>query len=156
MTAGTVTTVIQTDPNSLLLIDPQNANVGELIQLSVNGTKLAQTSNVLINDLVTTAGNKDLAQTVRTAQTTFTLPQELVTKGYVDTSLAPVLGAVRYRGVYDGLNNVPDLVNAGPYPLGDYYVVSVSGMQLGISPNPLGVGDWVVRGPANWDVIEED
>lgn len=157
---GSVTTQITTqifvDPNAVYLQTPASADAGEVLVSAQSGTKLATSSDVKIGDVVTTAGAKTLTNTLQTDQVSFTQPKELVTKQYVDTTILPALGAVKYAGTYNASLNLPDLVSGGPYAEGQYYIVSVAGTQLGISPNLLGVGDWIIRSPQNtWEVIED-
>jgi hypothetical protein len=153
-TAGQISTQILVDPSAVYLPNPSTWDQSELLSCAVSGTKLAQSSNLKVQDVVTTAGNQNLGGTLTVAQTIFTQPQELVTKAYVDTSVPPALGALKYMGAYNANLNVPDLVNTAP-ATGSYYVVSVAGTQPTIAANPLGVGDWVVRGPTSWDVVED-
>ena len=102
-----------------------------------------------------TSGDASAKINYASAQT-FTGPLEIVSKDYVDSKTSAIQGALRYCGVYDASTNTPNLISAGPYPEGCYHIVSVAGTPNlnGTGNIDLKVGDWVVRSPTKWEVID--
>lgn len=80
---------------------------------------------------------------------------QIPNKAYVDGEIFNIKNALRYCGLYNATTNIPDILT-GPFTQGCYYIVNVAGTQsLNGTPVVLGVGDWVIRGPTDWDVIED-
>jgi hypothetical protein len=63
---------------------------------------------------------------------------------------ASVIGALKYIGTWDALNNTPTLPSATTNN-GNYYIVSVAGTYLSVS---YGIGDWIVSNGVDYQKID--
>ena len=147
----------------------QNTNISNNASAisTIQGEQTTQNNNISNNaSSISTLNNKtqklDATGNVSslinyTSAQTFNNPLEIVSKDYVDSKTQAIQGALRYCGTYNATTNTPDLISAGPYSEGCYHVVSVNGIQNlnGTGNIDLGVGDWIVRNPTQWDVIED-
>lgn len=66
--------------------------------------------------------------------------------------LPDVVGGLNYLGVWDALNNIPQIVTSN-HLRGDYYKVSVAGSTSLGEFNNWNIGDWVIFNGVNWDRI---
>ena len=130
-------------------------------------------NNDLINDNITdiTANATNIATNVTNIATNVadintinTTAEFLVNKGqpsgYVpldsnskilETYLpASVIGALKYIGTWDALNDTPTLPSATTNN-GNYYIVSVAGTYLSVS---YGIGDWIVSNGVDYQKID--
>ena len=63
---------------------------------------------------------------------------------------ASVIGALKYIGTWDALNDTPTLPSATTNN-GNYYIVSVAGTYLSVS---YGIGDWIVSNGVDYQKID--
>lgn len=60
-----------------------------------------------------------------------------------------LIGNVSFEGIWDALNNVPDLDVVGPK--GNYYIANSSAVRYGIDWNP---GDWIISDGDVWSKVD--
>lgn len=88
-----------------------------------------------------------------------TLATDIVTKGYVDGLTSQLQNALRYCGLYDQVNNIPDLTpTGGAFIDGCYFIANGSTptiRDLGSGSVTIKNGDWLIRQAGFFDILEE-
>ena len=122
-----------------------------ITDITANATNIAtNVTNIATNvaDIVTINNTAEFL--VNKGQASGYVPLDANSK-ILETYLpASVIGALKYIGTWDALNDTPTLPSATTNN-GNYYIVSVAGTYLSVS---YGIGDWIVSNGVDYQKID--
>ncbi len=134
-------------------VDDKIAAVKEIIDnYKVNGYKISENPSLDCNDI----GLGNVTNDAQVKRSEMGVPEGVATlgkDGKVPESQLPdsVLGNVKYQGVWDAANNVPELVLNDFESIGHYYIAINKGSQFGYDFDP---GDWVINSNGRWVKVD--
>ena len=134
-------------------VDDKIAAVKEIIDnYKVNGYKISENPSLDRNDI----GLGNVTNDTQVKRSEMGVPEGVATlgkDGKVPESQLPdsVLGNVKYQGVWDAVNNIPELVLNDFESIGHYYIAINKGSQFGYDFDP---GDWVINSNGRWVKVD--
>ena len=134
-------------------VDDKIAAVKEIIDnYKVNGYKISENPSLDRNDI----GLGNVTNDAQVKRSEMGVPEGVATlgkDGKVPESQLPdsVLGNVKYQGVWDAVNNIPELVLNDFESIGHYYIAINKGSQFGYDFDP---GDWVINSNGRWVKVD--
>lgn len=135
------------------------ADVNNLSSTLANKANLIHAHEIAdVNNLATTlAGKANLVHNheiadINNLTSTLAAKADLI-GGKIDINQVPdtLLGAVRYKGLWNATTNTPALSNGDTTKDGEYYIVSTAGTQF---TTDFELGDWVINTKGTWQKVD--